>query len=148
VPATSDRPATSSEYELLAEWHAERAPPATSTSSPVRRWAVVGIVLREVAEAIDAEWGEERTRTETPAGIGGGDERIGQAAARWTIAGKRRREIRNRGPLRDGRLRGRAPTRRCGRRDPQGRDTRAVRTASASSVAIRATVREELERLR
>ena len=31
----------------------------TTTSSPARRLAVVGIVLREVAEAIELGWGEE-----------------------------------------------------------------------------------------
>lgn len=49
----------SSEYELLAEWHAERAPLDNEHFVACQAMAVVGIVLREVAEAIDAEWGEE-----------------------------------------------------------------------------------------
>jgi hypothetical protein len=49
----------SSEYELLAEWHAERAPLDDEHLAACQAMAVVGIVLREVAEAIDGEWGEE-----------------------------------------------------------------------------------------
>jgi hypothetical protein len=49
----------SSEYELLAEWHAERAPVDEEHRLASQALLVVGIVLREVAEAIDVEWGEE-----------------------------------------------------------------------------------------
>jgi hypothetical protein len=49
----------SSEYELLAEWHAERAPWKDEHSVACQAMAVVGIVLREVAEAIDLESGEQ-----------------------------------------------------------------------------------------
>ena len=49
----------SSEYELLAEWHGERAPLDEEHFVACQAMAVVGIVLREVAEAIDVEWGEE-----------------------------------------------------------------------------------------
>ena len=45
----------SSEYELLAEWHGERAPDQQFVAC--QAMAVVGIVLREIAEAIDVEWG-------------------------------------------------------------------------------------------
>ena len=48
----------SSEYELLAEWHAERAPVDDEHFVACQAMAVVGIVLREVADAIDGEWGE------------------------------------------------------------------------------------------
>jgi hypothetical protein len=48
----------SSEYELLAEWHGERAPLDDEHFVACLAMAVVGIVLREVAEAIDVEWGE------------------------------------------------------------------------------------------
>jgi hypothetical protein len=48
----------SSEYELLAEWHAERAPVDDHHLVACQAMVVVGIVLREVAEAIDLEWGE------------------------------------------------------------------------------------------
>jgi hypothetical protein len=48
----------SSEYELLAEWHAERAPVDDQHLVASQAMLVVGIVLREVAEAIDVEWGE------------------------------------------------------------------------------------------
>ena len=51
--------AKSSQYELLAEWHAERAPLDEEQYVACQAMAVVGIVLREVAEAIDVEWGEE-----------------------------------------------------------------------------------------
>jgi hypothetical protein len=49
----------STEYELLAEWHAERAPLDEEHFVACQALAVVGIVLREVAEAIDVEWGDE-----------------------------------------------------------------------------------------
>jgi hypothetical protein len=49
----------SDEYELLAEWHAERAPRDEEHFVACQAMAVVGIVLREVAEAIDAERGEQ-----------------------------------------------------------------------------------------
>jgi hypothetical protein len=49
----------SSEYEVLAEWHAERAPLDEEHLVACQAMAVVGIVLREVAEAIDVEWGGE-----------------------------------------------------------------------------------------
>ena len=49
----------SSEYELLAEWHAERAPVDDEHVVACQAMAVVGIVLTEVAEAVDLEWGEE-----------------------------------------------------------------------------------------
>ena len=52
----------SSEYELLAEWHAERAPLDDEHFVACQAMAVVGIVLREVAEAIDVEWGEGAER--------------------------------------------------------------------------------------
>jgi hypothetical protein len=49
----------SGEYELLAAWHAERAPVDEEYRFASQALLVVGIVLREVAEAIEAEWGEE-----------------------------------------------------------------------------------------
>jgi hypothetical protein len=49
----------SSEYELLAEWHAERCPVDEEHVVACQAMAVVGIVLRKVAEAIDLEWGEQ-----------------------------------------------------------------------------------------
>ena len=49
----------SGEYEFLAEWHAERAPLDDQHSVAYEAMLVVGIVLREVAEAIDMEWGGE-----------------------------------------------------------------------------------------
>jgi hypothetical protein len=49
----------SSEYELLAEWHAERAPMDDQHFLAYQAMLVVGIVLREVADAVDGEWGEE-----------------------------------------------------------------------------------------
>jgi hypothetical protein len=49
----------STEYELLAEWHAERAPLDEEHFVACQALAVVGIVLREVAEAIDVVWGDE-----------------------------------------------------------------------------------------
>ena len=51
--------AKSSEYELLAEWHAERAALDDEHFAACQAMAVVGIVLREVAAAIDVESGEE-----------------------------------------------------------------------------------------
>jgi hypothetical protein len=49
----------SSEYELLAEWHAERAPLDEEHFVASQAMAVVGIVLREVAEAVELGWGKE-----------------------------------------------------------------------------------------
>ena len=49
----------SGEYELLAEWHAERAPLDEEHFVASQAMAVVGIVLREVAEAIELGWGKE-----------------------------------------------------------------------------------------
>ena len=51
--------AKSSEYELLAEWHGERAPLDEDPLAACRAMLAVGIALREVAEALDVEWGEE-----------------------------------------------------------------------------------------
>ncbi len=51
--------AKSREYEVLAEWHAERAPLDEQHFVACQAMLVVGIVLREVAEAIDIEWGEQ-----------------------------------------------------------------------------------------
>jgi hypothetical protein len=51
--------AKSGEYELLAECHAERAPLDDEHFVACQAMAVVGIVLREVAEAIDLGWREE-----------------------------------------------------------------------------------------
>jgi hypothetical protein len=51
--------ARSGDYELLAEWHAERAPVDEQHAVACHAMAVVGIVLREVAEAIHVEWGKE-----------------------------------------------------------------------------------------
>jgi hypothetical protein len=48
----------SDEYALLAEWHAERAPLDDQHVVACQAMAVVGIVLREVAEAIDVGSGE------------------------------------------------------------------------------------------
>ena len=45
----------SSEYEILAEWHAERAPLDEEHLLACQAMAVVGIVLRELAHAIDLE---------------------------------------------------------------------------------------------
>jgi hypothetical protein len=50
--------AKSSEYELLAEWHAERAALDDEHFVACQAMAVVGIVLREVAAAIDMEPGD------------------------------------------------------------------------------------------
>jgi hypothetical protein len=49
----------SGDYELLAEWHAERAPVDEQHAVACHAMAVVGIVLRELAEAIDVEWMKE-----------------------------------------------------------------------------------------
>jgi hypothetical protein len=43
----------SSKYELLAEWHAERAHVDEQHALACQAMLVVGIVLREIAEAID-----------------------------------------------------------------------------------------------
>jgi hypothetical protein len=51
----------SGEYELLAEWHAERAALDEEHFVACQAMAVVGIVLREVAEAIDVEGGGRPT---------------------------------------------------------------------------------------
>jgi hypothetical protein len=49
----------SSEYELLAEWHAERAPLDEEHLVACQAMAVVGIVLRELAHAIDPQWKDD-----------------------------------------------------------------------------------------
>ena len=49
----------SGEYELLAEWHAERASVDEQHLVACQAMLVVGIVLREVAEAIGTGWEEE-----------------------------------------------------------------------------------------
>lgn len=46
-------------YEFLAHWHAERAPVDDQHRVACQAMLVVGIVLREVAEAIDVECGDE-----------------------------------------------------------------------------------------
>jgi hypothetical protein len=48
----------------LAEWHAERAPLNDEHFVACQATAVVGIVLREVADAIGVEWERRRTRNE------------------------------------------------------------------------------------
>lgn len=45
----------SGEYELLADWHAEQAPVDDQHLVACQGMLGVGIVLREVAEAIDVE---------------------------------------------------------------------------------------------
>ena len=45
----------SSEYEVLAEWHAERASLDDEHFLACQAMAAIGIVLREVAEAVDTE---------------------------------------------------------------------------------------------
>ncbi len=45
----------SSEYELLAEWHAERAPIDDEHFVASQAMLMVGIVLRELAEALRLE---------------------------------------------------------------------------------------------
>ena len=52
--------AKSSEYELLAEWHGERAPLDDDHRVACHALLAVGIALREVAEALDVEWGRSR----------------------------------------------------------------------------------------
>lgn len=49
----------SGEYELLAEWHAERAAVDDEHLVACQAMLVVGIVLREVADAIDVESGDD-----------------------------------------------------------------------------------------
>jgi hypothetical protein len=49
----------SSEYELLAEWHAERAPVDDQHLLASQAMLVVGIVLRRWPRQFDVEWGEE-----------------------------------------------------------------------------------------
>ena len=51
----------SNEYELLAEWHAERATLDDEHFAACQAMAVVGIVLREVAEASDVTRAGRRT---------------------------------------------------------------------------------------
>ena len=51
--------AKSSEYELLAEWHGERAPLDEDHLAACQAMLAVGIALREVAAALDVEWWEE-----------------------------------------------------------------------------------------
>ena len=48
----------SGDYELLAEWHAERAPVDEQHFVACQAMLVVGIVLRS-PDAIDLEWGEK-----------------------------------------------------------------------------------------
>lgn len=54
--------AKSGDYELLAEWHAERAPVDEQHVVACQAMLVVGIVLREVAEAISFERGDDPDR--------------------------------------------------------------------------------------
>jgi hypothetical protein len=49
----------SSEYELLAEWYGERAPLDGDHLAACQAMLAVRIALREVAEALEVEWGEE-----------------------------------------------------------------------------------------
>jgi hypothetical protein len=49
----------SGEYELLAEWHVERAPVDDQHLVACQAMLVVGIVLKEVAEAMEVEYGRE-----------------------------------------------------------------------------------------
>jgi hypothetical protein len=51
--------AKSSEYELLAEWQGERAPLDEDHLAACQAMLAIGITLREVAEALEVEWGEE-----------------------------------------------------------------------------------------
>jgi hypothetical protein len=46
------------DYELLAEWHAERAPIDPASARSAVGFIVIAIALREVALALDA--GQER----------------------------------------------------------------------------------------
>ena len=50
--------AKSSEYELLAEWHGERAPLDKDHLAACQAMLAVGIALREVADAIDLGSGD------------------------------------------------------------------------------------------
>ena len=50
--------AKASEYELLAERHGERAPPDESHLAACQVMLAVGVALREVAEALDVDWGD------------------------------------------------------------------------------------------
>jgi hypothetical protein len=47
--------AKSSEYELLAEWHGERAPLDEDHLAACQAMLAIGITLREVAEALEVE---------------------------------------------------------------------------------------------
>jgi hypothetical protein len=51
--------AKSGDYEVLAEPHAERAPVDEQHAVACQAMFVVGVVLRELAAAIDLEWWEE-----------------------------------------------------------------------------------------
>jgi hypothetical protein len=51
--------ARSGDYELLAAWHAERAPLDEQHAIASHAMLLVGIALREVAEAVELEWGEQ-----------------------------------------------------------------------------------------
>jgi hypothetical protein len=57
--------AKSSEYELLAEWHGERAPLDADHLVACQAMLAIGVALREVAEALDVEWGRRQMPTET-----------------------------------------------------------------------------------
>jgi hypothetical protein len=64
IGSVSDEPGRASEdeverVELLAEWHGERASLGDDHLVACQAMLAVGIALREVAEALDAEWGEE-----------------------------------------------------------------------------------------
>jgi hypothetical protein len=48
--------AKSGEYELLAEWHAERAPIDERHAVAGDAMVVIGIVLREIADAVELDW--------------------------------------------------------------------------------------------
>jgi hypothetical protein len=43
----------------VAEWHGERAPLDEEHLAACQAMLAVGIALREVAEALDVEWGQE-----------------------------------------------------------------------------------------
>jgi hypothetical protein len=58
----------SSEYERLAEWHAERAPPDDQHLAAYQAMLVVGIVLRELAEALGRS--KQRRILGRPSGAG------------------------------------------------------------------------------
>lgn len=49
----------SSEYELLAQWHGERAPLDEQHLAACQAMLAVGITLREVAEALDVDRGDD-----------------------------------------------------------------------------------------